>query len=449
MARRNQIAPEYQGNYAPEGYVSESPPEVNVEVPYEAGYGDGTVVEGAPPYEYQEGEFVGEGPGFYPDEGWDDGGCGTSLYTDDACPGFAWNRLYVRADYLLWWAKGFWAPPLVTTSDAGTPRDEAGILGLPTTWVLFPTGNLTDTVRSGGRVRLGYWFDECETSAIEGSYFALGRANTNFAASQDDYPILARPFVNIETNAVGNDAELVAYPGLFSGNIAVDANSRLQGAEVFLRHALCRGCNWRVDALLGWRFNRLDETLVVSDTKTVLSGETGLTVGTVLSEYDRFSTRNYFNGVQIGLITEVCRCRWWFETRTTLGLGNNRSIVNIDGQATAVVPVPDMPDEVIVTPAGLLAQGTNIGRYQNDEFAVVPQLGVAVGYEIVCGLWATVGYNFMYWSRVARPGEQIDTEVNLSQLSPGGLVGLARPKFTDAITDYWAQGLTVGLAYRF
>jgi hypothetical protein len=54
----------------------------------------------------------------------------------------------------------------------------------------------------------------------------------------------------------------------------------------------------------------------------------------------------------------------------------------------------------------------------------------------------------MYWSRVARPGEQIDTDVNLSQLAPSGLVGLPRPSFPDAITDYWAQGLTAGIAYR-
>jgi Putative beta barrel porin-7 (BBP7) len=459
VARRNQIAPQYQGGEAPQ-YEGNYAPEVSMpqdtadgtytEGPYDAAYGEGTTIEAGPPREYQEGEFSGEGPGYYPGAPCDDGSCGTSLYTDASCPGFAWDRLYVRADYLLWWGKGFWAPPLVTTSSAGTPRDEAGILGLPTTSVLFPNGNnLAATAVSGGRVRLGYWLDDCDISAIEGSYFGFPKSTTNFNASDQNFAILARPFVNIETGAVGNDAELVAYPNLFSGNISVVGSSRLQGAELFFRHALCRGCNWRVDGLLGWRYNRLDETLAISDTKTVLSGQTGLTVGTLLSEYDRFSTRNTFNGVQIGVITEVVHCRWWFETRTTLALGNNRSLVNIDGQATAVVPVPNMPDQIIVTPAGLLAQGTNIGAYRNDDFAVVPQLGVSVGYEIICGLWATAGYNFMYWSRVARPGDQIDTDVNLSQLSPGGLVGLPRPAYTNAITDYWAQGLSFGLAYRF
>jgi hypothetical protein len=201
--------------------------------------------------------------------------------------------------------------------------------------------------------------------------------------------------------------------------------------------------------LIGWRYNRLDETLAVNDSREVLSGQTGLTVGTVLAEWDRFSTRNTFNGVEIGVITERRHCRWWFETRATLGLGNNRAVTTIGGQQTAVVPLPGGGEQVTVTPAGLLAQSTNIGTYSDDSFAIVPQLGVNVGWEITCGLWATMGYNFMYWSQVARPGDQIDTDVNLSQLSPGGLVGLPRPEFPDRLTDYWAQGLNVGLAYRY
>jgi hypothetical protein len=55
----------------------------------------------------------------------------------------------------------------------------------------------------------------------------------------------------------------------------------------------------------------------------------------------------------------------------------------------------------------------------------------------------------MYWSAIARPGDQIDTDVNLSQAQGGTLTGIARPSFTELITDYWAQGLNFGLAYRF
>jgi hypothetical protein len=418
-----QVAPGDGGEF-----VDGPPPEgVYPEGPYEGGF------EGGPPC---------AGDNYCPH-------CGRSDSDFGFCHHFDFHRIYVRADYLLWWGKGFWAPPLVSSSVDGTPRTDAGVLGLPTTFVLFPNGNLADTLQSGGRVRLGYWFDPCDTVGVEGTYFAIGESSTHFNASDDDYPILARPFVNIGPNSAENDAELVAYPELFSGSISVNGQSRLQGADVILRHAICRGCDWRVDWLAGWRFNRLDETLVISDQKEVLSSETGLVVGTTLAEFDRFSTRNYFNGVQVGMITELRRCRWWVETRGIIALGGTHAIVNIDGQTTAVVPVPGGGSETFVTESGLLAQSTNIGRYTDDSFAVVPQLGVNLGFEITCGLWATVGYNFMYWSRVLRPGDQIDTDVNLTQLSPDGLQGLPRPEYPDIHTDYWAQGLNFGLAYRF
>jgi len=414
---------------------------------------------------YQDGGGYVEGPydGQFADggymQGYDDGygyGGGCNDGCCDQCNSgcgwghnCGWHNLYVRADYLLWWGKGFGAPPLVTTSVDGTPRADAGVLGLPGTSVLSPSGNFADTALSGGRIRVGYWLDPCDTSAVEATYFGFGESNTNFAASSGQFPILARPFVNIEEDQVGNDAELVAYPNFFSGNIQVSGSSRLQGIDVIFRHAICRGCDWRVDWLAGWRYNRLDESLLISDDKEVLSSQTGLAVGTTLAEWDRFSTRNTFNGVQLGIIGEKRCCRWWMEGRGTLALGNNHASVNIDGQTTTTVPVPGGTTETVTTQSGLLAQSTNIGTYTNDDFAVVPQLGVNVGYEIVCGLWATVGYNFMYWSRVARPGDQIDTDVNLSQLGPDGLVGLPRPAYKDIISDYWAQGLNFGLAYRY
>jgi hypothetical protein len=397
---------------------------------------------GGGPAQIDTGGFIGEAPS-------DFGPYAEAQSCDAAgghdCHGFDCHAFYARADYLLWWGKGFSAPPLVTTSPTGTPSSQAGVLGLPTTTVLFNNCNFADTSMSGGRIRLGYWLDRCDTAALEGTWYGFGKSTTNFNGSDDQYPILARPFVNVTTNQIGNDAQLVAYPQLFSGNISVLGSSQLTGAEFIFRHALCRGCDWRVDCLLGWRYNRLDDSLVINDSRVTEATQTQFPVGTTLTEWDRFSTRNTFNGVQLGVITEWRRCQFWFETRSTLALGNNRSWVTIDGEQTETPP----GGQTIVTPAGLLAQSTNIGNYPDDSFAIVPQLGVNLGWEITCGLWATVGYNFMYWSNVARPGEQIDTDVNLSQLPPGGLVGLARPAFTGIHTDYWAQGLNFGLAYRY
>src|SRR5215831_18765845 len=45
--------------------------------------------------------------------------------------------LWAEAEYLLWWMKGASLPPLITASPAGTPSTQAGVLGAPTTTVVF------------------------------------------------------------------------------------------------------------------------------------------------------------------------------------------------------------------------------------------------------------------------------------------------------------------------
>jgi hypothetical protein len=63
--------------------------------------------------------------------------------------------------------------------------------------------------------------------------------------------------------------------------------------------------------------------------------------------------------------------------------------------------------------------------------------------------WPTAGYDFLYWSRVARPGEQIDRSLNLTQspvFGTGTLVGPACPAPLIDSTDYFVHGLNFGFA---
>ena len=68
-------------------------------------------------------------------------------------------------------------------------------------------------------------------------------------------------------------------------------------------------------------------------------------------------------------------------------------------------------------------------------------------------LKAYVGYDFMYWNQVVRPGGQIDRNINLTQtgtiFSNGGPNGPAFPSPLLSRTDFWAQGITLGFEYRF
>jgi hypothetical protein len=68
----------------------------------------------------------------------------------------------------------------------------------------------------------------------------------------------------------------------------------------------------------------------------------------------------------------------------------------------------------------------------------VPELGVKVGFQLNDYIRITAGYNFLYWSNVARPGEQVNRMV----------LG-ANPPFTFRTTDFWVQGITAGVEIRY
>jgi len=355
------------------------------------------------------------------------------------------QRLWVRPDFLLWWITGYDVPPLITASPAGTSLDLAGELGQPATDVLFGNQDVGGGVDPGGRIRLGYWLDPCETYGVEAAFFALTQKSENFSAASPEVPILARPIFNVEPESIGQDAEIVAFPELWDGSIQASSETQLQGLEVLYRQVLCRDCTRRVDWLAGYRYLGLDEQLMISDFKRFVGTGTGLQVGTTIEEFDRFATQNDFHGGELGVAAELRRRRWTLEVLGKLAVGNNRSRVTINGSTTVTVPDPD----VATTPYGLLALPSNSGTYAHDLWAVIPEFGITLGYQLTGGLRATVGYTLLYWSQVARPGDQIDLDVNLSQIQSGGLVGPARPEFIWTNTDVWAQGLSLGLDYRF
>ena len=375
------------------------------------------------------------------EEWWAFGG----LPRDDA---FSGTKNWVAGGGLIYWLDGFDSPALITTSPAGVGIDQAGVLGAPGTMVLAGNESWNTGSRGGGYVTLGHWFDCNQQVGVSATFLGLSQDTQTAHFSSSEMAVLARPFDNLEADFLGPDAELVAFPGMFTGEASVTAESQLNGVEVLFHRAVMNQPCCRIVWLAGWRFNRLDEQLTISDSKRALAGS-GLPVGTTLEETDRFATRNDFNGVDLGVLAECRSGRWTTSATMKLALGQTNTTVSIDGDALATVPLGNGATDTAATPAGLLAQATNIGVYQYRQFAVVPELSLRAALDITCCLRASVGYSFMYWSRVARPGDQIDTDLNLSQLAPGGLVGFPRPAYERRDTDVWAQGLQLGLEYRF
>ena len=132
------------------------------------------------------------------------------------------GTFWIRGEYLHWWTDGLEVPPLVTSSPAGTPQNEAGILGQPSTSVLFGDTGLNDDNRSGGQVTFGCCPAGCNVG-IEVSYLVLEQESVSFQSTSQGDPVLARPFFNVETQR--NDAYLVAFSELAEGSVSVAANT--------------------------------------------------------------------------------------------------------------------------------------------------------------------------------------------------------------------------------
>jgi hypothetical protein len=389
-----------------------------------------------------------------------DGNCGIVGNCNQGCcdPGapHAWRPCltlclpqngWVSFEYLGWWQRGMALPPLVTTS-VGTPdEDIAGVLGQGPTRVLFGGDDVFEDGFSGGRLQFGIWLDRCHTWAAAAEYFELGSRTESFEASSSGSPILARPFVNALNGL--NDSEFVAYPGISSGHIRATATSSLVGGGFHFRRQtncnsgcghgiLCDGCSTfhsRTDALFGYRYVQLDESITVQETVNGDAGSENFLI------HDRFRTFNQFNGFDMGISYERCRGPWSIDLLAKLALGNTRQRVDINGSTRI--------NNVLQNGGGLLAQNSNINSYTRDQFTIMPELGGRLGYQLTHNLKLKLGYSLIFWSNVVRPGDQIDLHVNPDQLPPTIGSNPARPEFVFRDTDYWVQGITFGGEFQW
>jgi hypothetical protein len=359
---------------------------------------------------------------------------------------------WVSGEYLLWTIKD--APlhePVVTTGPPGT----LGALTTPGTSVLQGSSNVDLGTFSGLRGTVGF-AGPGGILGMEASGFLLEKRLKNFSAASDTTgsPVLARPVINAQTGL--EDSFLIAAPGAFSGSITTAITNRLWGAELNLNGSLYRSSCWSVDLLAGGRYLNLEENFDVGETTTLLSGGIAgfagmpLVPGQTIAVSDHFGTQNQFYGGQIGAQAEYRYQCFFVYAMGKVGFGSNHETVNIVGSTSLLNTVNQA---IAVSPGGLLAVASNSGLFSRNEFAVVPEGAINVGYQITPQVTASVGYTFMYWSDVVRPGDQISRTVNPglvpSSLAFGQAVGPAQPTFAFRHSDFWAQGLTVGVSFRY
>ena len=343
------------------------------------------------------------------------------------------NPFWAELDYLAWSVTGDKLPALVTTAPAGTPLGVAGVLGQPTTTVLFGDSSVNKDWRSGGRITAGYWFDPQRNRGIEASFFGLENIGTGFAADSNAFPILTRPFFNVATGA--QDSLIAGFPGIATGSVNANETSRLLGAGALYRQDLGMWSGQRVSALIGYRYLRSSDTLWITDTSNALPSARSFppTISRRRAIFTASISGSPANG-------GTARGRW-------NGAARSRS-APISTPPISRAPRPTILGVTTTTAGGFLAAPSNIGHFEQTRFAVVPEISLKAGYQIAPAWRLIAGYDVMYWTGVQRACGLVDTSLNPT-LVPGPGIGPVRPLPVMNTTNLLAQGFSFGVRYNY
>lgn len=353
------------------------------------------------------------------------------------------DRFWVNGEYLFAWIQGYRLPPLVTTSPAGTAQASAGVIGLPTTSTLLGGNLANNDLRSGFRLETGFWFSPEQRLGIEGGATIIESQSTLFNATSTGEPILARPYFDVTTSS--SQAVLVAFPGVSSGTIDVRSSSgNFYGANfAFTENFLDIG--WlRLNSLIGYRFYRYDEGLRFRQALSPAGG--AFVPGTVIASADDFTAQNEYHGGDLGF-----RAQFFFWETMSLGfmgkfgVGKVHNTVKISGSQTTSVPGA----APVTVPGGVLALSSNIGTFGQNRFAMLPELGVNLGWQVRPHLRLSLGYSLWFLNDIARAPSQIDFNINPNLFPPPIAGGPLQPAPTLTQSNIWIQSINFGAMVSF
>jgi hypothetical protein len=376
------------------------------------------------------------------------------------CPAHE-SRLYGGVEYLLWWVKG--APLSVPLVSTGPAANDEGFLVNSDTTILYgapfaPAKGGNDIQNfpglSGSRLTLGYLLDEYQHLAAEARVFMLASGSAGFTAQGSSTAFgssgIRIPVFNTVPYTPGSATDLtvsenglpVAIPGIIAGKAVIANSLRLWGSDATAVFNVYRSSQWELNALAGFSYLDLSESFNLTDS---LAGLSGPFVGQSGTVGDHFGTVNQFYGAAVGLRGRVS----WGPVSVSLtgrvALGASHEVLNVSGAFQAI------NFSASLGPQGIFAQPSNSGIRSSNVFAVVPEVEVKLGFDVTPSVRLTLGYDFLYYSSVVRPGNQIDRNLPKGQIfqQGGSAVSATSPSALFNKTGFFVQGLSAGVTLRF
>jgi len=333
-------------------------------------------------------------------------------------------------EYLLWWPE---APRMPHLHLRGTVE--------PAFAALFPQRSLGGATwnspeSSGGRFTTGFSLGESRWLGLQATYMFLG---TRSLVQQ-----------GIDLDREDSVSGINRRPSL--GVIALALSSRVSGWEIGTVTALHQGPGLCVRALSGYRYFQVHEGLRLDQTRLGMD-PSGTIHGAWWQTADQIDGHNRFHGGQFGLHTEIGSGPVLLEMTGKIAIGQSVGVIRRSGWSLGSLPT--MPGLVLpLRNQGILVPAGAAGRWQQREFAVLPEATMKFSYRFASQSRFYFGYNFLYLSEVFRPGDQVEAVADLSGIImaiPAGerLGPYVRGLLLPERSDYWVQGLIFGLEYRY
>lgn len=419
-------------------------------------------------------------------------------------------NVWFGAEYLGWYAKRARSiHPLVTTS----ANAQGGVVGESTTSILYQ-GKSGNEFFSGGRVYGGMFFASDNRFGAQFSLFLLGDGTDSFVAESQGsgVPLLARPYIDQNTGA--NATAVIGSPTIGPGKITVDSETQTWGASADWVLNIYRGspqAPWAYNLNLFAGFGVVsvrDSVSIANNTDyydniaVPFLGQT-FTAGQSISNsrrqifgadataifldittdsdsllrtgvVDRFRTSNQFYGGEVGFASHLRVGKWSLGLNAKLGLGVMHSSVEVQGYSTLFqlanqtiitqrVDATGIPLQTVVTQTqqvtqqtavgGLYATGNRVGRQSHTTFAYAPEGLLNLSYQLTPTVTASLGYSFLYVSKVVRANHVMNQVVNpaLVPTHPAYGAPLQTTQTTQFFpySSYWVQGFNAGLSIQY
>ncbi len=359
-------------------------------------------------------------------------------------------RFYTEGSYLLMFLDSGSIPiPLLT----GGPSQ--GIVGRPGTTLVAGNQSVDYSATSGFRVGVGGWLGDDMRIGLEANGLYLGPQSANATYGGGSGVVLARPFFDPTTRR--ENSVLIASPGAFAGGMTVANSAQAWGYEVGPFWRAIQGDRVAVDLITGFRQFQWQESLNIFSSSQLLAGGTsafngfGLGPGAGIVVNDRFGTTSTFYGGNVGARMSFGRGGLFADLTGKVAIGGVSQIVNVDGTTSVVRGGPFV--STATAPGGFLASGNYLGRRTDSRFAVLPEGDLKVGYQFTSWLNLFVGYQVLYLSSVARPGDQLTRNIALTQLetSPTFSNRGTRPAAITDVQDHglWLHGFSFGVTLMY